>query len=228
MRNYISLVLFSTFFISVVNCGGSKKSIEASKGNCTENEINADENVDKYGNPSLVYAVHNGHGGCAAYLIENGSDPNSKDNLGRPVIVTAALNNHEHIVKLLIEKGANVDAVDSEGRTALIYMVLMGNLEGARSLLDANANVNLKDNSGDYPIIYACQNSHSDVEMLKLLVSKGADVNGHGGGNSAMMTAQLRGYTDKAEYLKSIGAVQQAAPAPEPGAATEAESQPGN
>ncbi len=202
MRYSILLLSFLVFA-----CGSAdKRSIKADSSNCTDNNINSDGANDKYGNSALIYAATNGYGGCAAHLIENGADPNAPDKWGTTPMVAASINNMDHIVTLLVQKKADIETPNKNGLTPLMLAAQAGNLNATKALLNNNANVNAIDKAGNTALIYSCSNSNSNLELVKLLVDKGADINVQGGLGTALAAAQKSNQAKKAQYLQEKGA----------------------
>jgi ankyrin repeat protein len=81
----------------------------------------------------------------------------------------AAKDGNTDAVCYLLSKGADINARDDNGRTALSYAVESGNLDLARTLIERGVEVPSE------LLFKAIMGSH--VEMLKLLVSTGVDVN---------------------------------------------------
>lgn len=125
----------------------------------------------------------------AVSLIEAGANVNPSEKDSVTPLMLAAQKFYAQIAKKIIEKGAFVDAQDSFGRTPLMYLIAYNKppqrLEIANLLIKAGANINLL--TGETP--YSKYSSRScrttlavavegyDVEMVKLLLERGADVN---------------------------------------------------
>jgi ankyrin repeat protein len=109
-------------------------------------------------------------------------------------------------VKFLVEKKAfDVNAADRSGGTPLIYAVQFKSYEVAEYLLSKGA-IQSK-GWGVYPIHDAVMNY--DLEMLKLLVKHGADVNSKDDSGYTPLYKAINytdGTDDIIEYLRSIGA----------------------
>jgi ankyrin repeat protein len=142
-------------------------------------ETNADE-------AAIVSAFEAG----AISLINAGANVNPQGKGSITPLMFAVQKRYVQIVKKLIEKGAFVDAQDSYGRTPLMYLVDYYNpkprLEIANLLIKAGgANVNLLTSETPYSpySAYSCRTALTvavegyDVEMVKLLLANGADVN---------------------------------------------------
>lgn len=196
-------ILLLSFLIFACESAG-KKSIEANRSNCSDNDINSDGSNDKYGNSALIYAATNGYGGCAAHLIENGADPNAPDRWGTTPMVAASINNMDHIVTLLVQKKADIETPNKNGLTPLMLAAQAGNLNATTALLNNNANINAVDRAGNTALIYSCSNSNSNLELVILLVENGADINVQGGLGTALAAAQKSNQPQKAKFLAKL------------------------
>lgn len=133
-------------------------------------------------------------------LLSNGADPNIRDKNGATAIDYAGRESGRpetsEIIKLLIEKGATVNHKDNQGNEPLMAAVRgyggrgsNGQKRGLKhgrtfgvgiveDLLDRGANVNATDKAGNSPLIYAVKYySNDNSQLIKLLISRGADVN---------------------------------------------------
>ena len=117
-----------------------------------------------------------------------------------------AISNLLEPVKFLVEEKAfDINATDRSGGTPIIYAVQFKSYQVAEYLLSKGA---LQSKGwGIYPIHDAVMNN--DLEMLKLLVKYGADVNSKDDSGYTPLYKALN-YTDEnediIEYLRSIGA----------------------
>lgn len=125
----------------------------------------------------------------AISLIEAGANVNPTEKGSITPLMLAAQKFYLRTVKKLIEKGAFVDAQDSLGRTPLMYLIEYNKppqrIEIANLLIKAGANVNLLTSETPYSKYRndSCRTALAvavegyDVEMVKLLLKHGADVN---------------------------------------------------
>jgi ankyrin repeat protein len=104
------------------------------------------------------------------YIIENGADPNRKDNWGVSYLSEALEKNDLELAIFLIRNKANVNPVDRNEEPLIIKMVESGNLEAVKILAESNANLQVKNRWGKGILAIADTN----VAMVAYLRSKGA------------------------------------------------------
>ncbi len=81
------------------------------------------------------------------------------------------------MVKTLLDAGAGVEGANPDGETALMLAIKAGDLPIVRMLIQARANVNtIEKEQHQTPLMYAAAAKKNAGEMVKLLLSKGADV----------------------------------------------------
>ena len=141
-----------------------------------------------------------------------------------------ALENYEN-TNFLIQNGANVNQANAFGKTPLFYAIEFNRLDIIKLLLDNGANVNQKYINNNEKLalsanigsntpyfITFCALEHTsknvlmhtaaygNVEILKLLISKGANFNAVDDlGFNAVDFALAAGKKENADYLKSLG-----------------------
>lgn len=141
-----------------------------------------------------------------------------------------ALENYEN-TNFLIQNGANVNQANAFGKTPLFYAIEFNRLDIIKLLLDNGANVNQKyinnneklalsanigSNTPYFITFYALEHTsknvlmhaaaYGNVEILKLLISKGANFNAVDDlGFNALDFALSAGKKENADYLKSLG-----------------------
>ncbi len=142
----------------------------------------ADPNVQNaFGSTALMWSVTDIK--KVRLLIERGADVKAASKRGRTALLLAAMSDHSaDIVRLLMAKGADAKAVDIWKLTTLAGAT-GGNDTGTVRLLadagvDVNATATLEGDTtlrGGTPLLNAAANGN--LEVVKLLLAKGADVN---------------------------------------------------
>ena len=111
-----------------------------------------------------------GHLEVASLLLNNGADPNSRDDLGRAplhrvsqggqlVMVESSL----EIARLLINSGGNVNVADNAGNTPLHVAARSGYRDIAEQLLQSGASLNIQNMDQNAPLHLACSNGKLEI-----------------------------------------------------------------
>ena len=107
----------------------------------------------------LLYAARDGRLDIARTLVEAGADINQADANGIPPLIAAITNNHVDVALFLIDRGADIHASNWYRRTALWSAV---------ETRDQDFDAGTQDNSIDRAPF---------VELIKVLIERGADLN---------------------------------------------------
>jgi uncharacterized protein len=173
-------------------------------------DVNA---VDSIGMTALMCAK-SGDTRIIGLLADKGANVNARDKGGRSVLMHCIAN--ADAVRLLIAKGANVNAEDASGGTALHDAASGGHLESARMLVAGGARIEapceyvymFPESLGPgvlkkaTPLHLAALND--DIEMVKLLVERGANVNNKTEDGSTVLS--LTSDEGVKSYLRGKGA----------------------
>eukprot|EP01025_Chloroclados_australasicus_P036898 TRINITY_DN3755_c0_g1_i7.p2 TRINITY_DN3755_c0_g1~~TRINITY_DN3755_c0_g1_i7.p2 ORF type:complete len:354 (-),score=57.72 TRINITY_DN3755_c0_g1_i7:151-1212(-) len=109
-------------------------------------------------------------------LIKLGKvDVQETDDCKRNCLHHACAQNSPEAASFLIENGGDISAVDKQGRNIMHYAAEFGGGDMVEFLLSLKFPVGDLDNEGESPLIRAVM--ANDLEAVKLLVLKGADVN---------------------------------------------------
>lgn len=120
-------------------------------------------------------------GGAGVVVTEERA--NVKDNFGSTSLHSAVTSGNVKLVELLIAKGAGVNARNAEGNTALEVAAHDGSKEIAEFLIAKGADLNNRNNKGGTALHTALAmsslplNFSKCMEVFKLLIAKGSDVN---------------------------------------------------
>jgi ankyrin repeat protein len=134
------------------------------------------------GETLLMSAVTTGDTGLVGFLLDRGADMNRAAHFGTALAVAADLND-EAMVTFLLRRKANPN-VAGDVATPLIRAVEHDNVMLARQLLLAGASPNLQRGAITpiHPLSIAAQ--HGSVEMVTLLLERGANLAGEGTGTN--------------------------------------------
>ena len=167
----------------------------------------ADPNAaDDDGMTALMYAVGSDLA-KVRLLLEHGAKVDAKSKLGRTALLMAsAYAGNTEIVKALLDAGADAQFADGRAWTSVVLAARTGDVELVQLLLDAGGDVNGGDSkrlSPGTPLMQAAW--ISDVELAKMLLSRGADQDQRSL-NTALIYAATHGSLDLVEQLIDSGA----------------------
>ncbi|MFH2138196.1 MAG: ankyrin repeat domain-containing protein [Candidatus Omnitrophota bacterium] len=154
---------------------------------------------------AFISAAHNGDLAVMESYLDNGGDINAVDYTGATALHIAIGGIKTEMVKFLIDKGANLNIGDGMNYTPL-HGALCKNEEYAtkyvKMLLDkGGVDVNVQTIPEKHsPLMFAADSGY--LEIVKLLVDKGADVNlKDSSGKTALDRARKSGENEVAEFL---------------------------
>lgn len=154
---------------------------------------------------SLMEASYNGNKDIAEFLISQGVDVNAEALGGRTALMSAAYG-HSDIIEVLLSNGAEIDIATDDGQTALGIACNYLYEDCIKLLVKNGANPNKRINYAiQTPLMYVSKKG--SVEMVKLLLSAGADVNAIDARNTtALMEAIYGRQLDNFKLLYEHGA----------------------
>ena len=191
--------------------------------------------------PLMIAARRPGNSATVEFLLEHGANPNPNAHPATessPLIEAASAGDAASL-ELLLAKGAGVkDAGEpalemsynircskcaalliSRGLSKKDYTILLaniavlGDLNAVRNALDHSADVNAVDPAGRTALMYATASDLLPLDVVKLLVERGADINARDAhkqsgdaGLTALDIARRHGETPIVEYLAKLGA----------------------
>lgn len=157
------------------------------------------------------------HPGIAKYLIENGADVNAPFRMNDPkhevlFMVGLAYLSSMDMTRLVFSKGLTEKNRDLIWSDAIHLLPSLGTEQGFSPQLgffiDKGANVNAPvEKDGTTPLMYAAKGSH--VELVRIFIAKGADVNARAAGGHTALKAATQAKSNKdeiIEILKKAGA----------------------
>jgi cytohesin len=167
-------------------------------------------------NASVGAALHcaatRGSPGIVGSLLAKGADPNARVGNQSTALMIAAEAGNSGAVRLLLEWGADPNLKDYLGSTALSYAASGGQDECGGDyrcvclLLNAGADPNVVDHEGVTPLMSAA--FYSDVESVRALLGRGADVSVKGpDGHTLLRAARNAGNTEVIAILTEAGAI---------------------
>ena len=125
---------------------------------------------DENGNSLLMYAVNYQNEKLIAILLNQGSDPNLKNNNGfTPVHLAASNADYDSLYQLLFA-GGNVNLKDKDGNTPGMYGIASGDMNIIKIMTDAGTDLNLKNNNGVNSFHFA--KAIGDNKILSYLIEK--------------------------------------------------------
>jgi uncharacterized protein len=131
------------------------------------------------GTTAIMWASANDDVELVRALIKAGADVKLKNQFGTTALTEAAIVGSTRVIDALLKAGADPNTKNPEGETPLMAVARTGNVDAARRLLEAGADVNAKEEfGGQTALMWAA--AQSQAEMVKLLASKGADLNARG------------------------------------------------
>lgn len=151
------------------------------------------------GAPPLWCAAAAGHIDIVKLLIQHGAKVNSTTRTNSTPLRAACFDGHLSIVEYLVRHGADIEVANRHGHTCLMIACYKGHYLIARYLLGLSASVNRKSVKGN-TALHDCAESGS-LDILKLLIEKGATMDVDSYGMTPLLAAAVTGHNHIVEYL---------------------------
>jgi hypothetical protein len=140
-----------------------------------------DHKADSYSEQDVLRAVASGDKGKTESVLRAGITANAKDEQGQSALAMAAALPSAEIARLLLTHGADVNSRSNDGVTPLMAAMMAGRKDAVGLLLRNGADVNTSAPVGSpapqqMPMLFFAI-AIGDVEMTKLLIEGGADLN---------------------------------------------------
>jgi ankyrin repeat protein len=159
----------------------------------------ADPNMPDADGKTPIFAAVDHETEMLTLLLAKGADPNAHDKKGATPLSTAQENNDSATVKELVAAGAEAPGLE------LLVAAMDHDLKTATALLDAHVKPDSPGVFGTTPLTLACL--AGDLEMVRLLVAHGANVNSSTSSHSTpLLLAITADKTQVARFLLEKGA----------------------
>ena len=138
---------------------------------------------------ALFQAIERGAVGDVERLLRPAHNPNAVDADGTPALMTATVFANAAMVDVLLKHGADANRVGPAGATALLWAV--PDVDKVRLLIAHGANVNARSETDRTALLVAASYPRT-VNLLKLLLERGADLRAQDRGGSTALSLAIR------------------------------------
>jgi len=159
---------------------------------------------------TLIKAIVAGDLSRVEKFLEEGANPNSRNEAGVPALAVAVGGKNPAIVKALLSKGADIHATANStagnmlDAPVILFAAINGSAETLRLILQAGAGPDARDGHGITPLMAAAY--VGNMETIPVLIEAKADLKaGSLKGETALMFAAEGGCYDAARLLLDAG-----------------------
>jgi uncharacterized protein len=155
---------------TLIQRGDRKAALERIRAGADVNEAQPD------GTRPIHWAVFKVDYELLDALIAKKAKADVTNEFGDTPLAEAVKVTDSRMVKTLLEAGAGIEGANLDGESALMLAIKNGELPIVRMLITAGANVNtVEKEHNQTPLMYAAAAKKNAGQMVKLLLSKGAD-----------------------------------------------------
>jgi ankyrin repeat protein len=155
----------------LIQAGNGKTALDRIRTGADVNEAQPD------GTRPIHWAVYRLDYELIEALIAKKANVDVTNEFGSTPLTEAVKLADARMVKMLLDAGAGVEGANQDGQTALMLAIKTAELPIVAMLIKAGANVNTAEKfQSQTPLMWAAAAPKNAVEMVKLLLSKGADV----------------------------------------------------
>jgi ankyrin repeat protein len=156
---------------TLIQAGNRKAALEMIRAGANVNEAQPD------GTRPIHWAVYRLDYELLDALLAKKAKADVSNEFGSTPLAEAVNVTDLRMVKTLLDSGAGPEGANQDGETALMLAIKTGELPIIEMLIKAGANVNtVEKEHHQTPLMYAAAAKKSAGEMVRLLLSKGADV----------------------------------------------------
>lgn len=162
--------------------------------------------VEAKHNPYIFHAYEHKKYNTLEVLLNNGADPNEKEENGIPLLNTAATDHDMKALNILLRcDRTDINITDSENCNAALHAAKRNHTNALIMLMHYKIDINCKDELGATPLMHAAL--ANAYKCIKLLVENGVELNERDAdGLTALNYASLGNDKQCIDYLVEHGA----------------------
>jgi ankyrin repeat protein len=156
---------------TLIQNGDRKAALDMIRAGADVNEAQPD------GTRPVHWAVYRVDYELMEALLAKKAKADVRNELGSTPLAEAVKLGDARLVKMLLDAGSGPEGANDDGQSALMLAIKNGDLALVQMLVNAGANVNTVEKVQDQtPLMWAAATNQNAEEMVKLLISKGANV----------------------------------------------------
>jgi len=156
---------------TLIQNGDRKAALDMIRSGADVNEAQPD------GTRPVHWAVYRVDYELMEALLAKKAKADVRNELGSTPLTEAVKLGDARLVKMLLDAGSGPEGANDDGQSALMLAIKNGDLTVVQMLVNAGANVNTVEKVQEQtPLMWAASANQNAEEMVKLLISKGANV----------------------------------------------------